>query len=330
MNKKILTFMIFCIGLKIMAQNTNEGLKTITERKAKAYIEFLASDALKGRNAGSPEGKIAAEYIASKLKEIGIKPLLEGYFQPFEAVQNIGKKAKWQSVADSVQSIKQKAHRSLKLQNVLGYIKGKRSNEYVIIGAHFDHLGEDKSISNDGIFNGADDNASGVSAVLQIAEAMMKEKQTPERNVIFAFWDGEEKGLLGSQFFVNTFPAVSSIKSYLNFDMIGRNTNEAQPWSVVFFYTKNHPKFEEWVRTNIKQHHLNLQVDYRAWDKPYSGSDNASFALKNIPILWYHTDGHPDYHQPSDSADKINWKKLIEITKSAYLNTWKMANESTY
>lgn len=82
--------------------------------------------------------------------------------------------------------------------------------------------------------------------------------------------------------------------------MIGRNTNESQPESVVFFYTKKHPRFEEWVRTNIKTHCLNLQVDYRAWDKPFSGSDNNSFALKTFLFYGY------DYHQPGDSSEKIN------------------------
>ena len=109
------------------------------------------------------------------------------------------------------------------MDNVLAYIPGKRSDEYVIVGAHFDHLGVDETLADDKIYNGADDNASGVSAVLQIARAFALSGEKPLRNVIFAFWDGEEKGLLGSKHFVQHCPFLKQIKGYLNFDMIGRN-----------------------------------------------------------------------------------------------------------
>lgn len=313
-------------------QSTEKGLKSISETKARAYIEFLASDALKGRDAGSPEGQIVAEYLASKLKEMGIKPLENSYFQDFEAVQSTKKPAQWQSIPNKVNEVKQSdvPFQSLKLRNVLGYIPGKLENEFVIVGAHYDHLGENPKILGDGIYNGADDNASGVSAVLQIAQAMLHDGNQPMRSVIFAFWDGEEKGLLGSLNFTEVFPKIKQVKSYLNFDMIGRNNNEENPNGVVFFYTAKHSAFEQWLKNDIKKHKLNLIPDYRAWENPVGGSDNGAFARKNIPILWYHTDGHKDYHQPTDSAEKINWKKLVEITKAAYLNTWKMANEKEY
>ena len=84
------------------------------------------------------------------------------------------------------------------------------------------------------------------------------------------------------------------------------------------------------MKTDIKKHYLNLEPDYRAWENPVGGSDNGSFAKKKIPILWYHTDGHKDYHQPSDTPEKLNWEKLIKITKAAYLNAEKMANELSY
>ena len=99
---------------------------------------------------------------------------------------------------------------------------------------------------------------------------------------------------------------------------------------MVYFYTKSHPVFGDWLKDDIKEYGLKLQPSYRAWDNPVSGSDNASFALRNIPIIWYHTDWHPDYHQPSDHADRINWEKVVEITKAAYLNAWNLANEETY
>ena len=98
------------------------------------------------------------------------------------------------------------AFQLLSLNNVLGMIEGKNPDEIVIVGAHYDHLGTDLFLAGDRIYNGADDNASGVSAVLQIARAFLATGKQPERTVIFAFWDGEEKGLLGSRAFVDRFP----------------------------------------------------------------------------------------------------------------------------
>ncbi len=216
------------------------------------------------------------------------------------------------------------------MRNVLAMIPGKNTKEYVIVGAHFDHLGIDPALDGDQIYNGADDNASGVSAVLQIARAFLASGQQPERNVIFAFWDGEEKGLLGSKYFVQTCPFVSQVKGYLNFDMIGRNNKPEQPKHVVYFYTAAHPSFGDWLKKDIKKYGLQLEPDYRAWDNPVGGSDNGTFAKAGIPIIWYHTDGHPDYHQPSDHADRLNWDKIVEITKASFLNMWKMANEASW
>ena len=198
------------------------------------------------------------------------------------------------------------------------------------IGAHFDHIGYDPALAGDQIYNGADDNASGVSAALQIARAFAISGQKPLRNVIFAFWDGEEKGLLGSKFFLQTCPFAKQIKGYLNFDMIGRNNKPEKPRHVVYFYTEAHPAFGQWLKDDIAEYGLKLEPDYRPWDRPASGSDNAPFALQDIPIIWYHTDGHPDYHQPSDHADRINWEKLTDITRAAFLNLWNLANEENY
>ena len=138
----------------------------------------------------------------------------------------------------------------------MGKIEGKNPNEIVIVGAHYDHLGIDPMLDGDQIYNGADDNASGVSAVLQIARAFLATGQQPERTVVFAFWDGEEKGLLGSKAFVQSFPEIKNVKGYLNFDMIGRNNNEAKPTHVVYFYTEAHPAFGDWLKNDIKKYNL--------------------------------------------------------------------------
>lgn len=166
--------------------------------------------------------------------------------------------------------------------------------------------------------------------MLQIARAFQASGQKPLRNVIIAFWDGEEKGLLGSKHFVQSCDFIGSVKGYLNFDMIGRNHLPDRPRHVVYFYTAAHPAFGQWLKDDIDRYGLALEPDYRAWDRPVGGSDNASFAVRDIPVIWYHTDGHPDYHQPSDHADRLNWDKVVEITKASFLNVWNLANEDNY
>ena len=320
-------------ALSIHAQSPLEkGLQSINRTSAEAIVEFLADDELQGREAGMHGSRVAARYIVSCLKEAGIRPLdKNGYYQPFEAyAKERQQRGRWQVHPDSVAVLKQGTHRSLKMDNVLAYIPGKRSDEYVIVGAHFDHLGVDETLADDKIYNGADDNASGVSAVLQIARAFALSGEMPLRNVIFAFWDGEEKGLLGSKHFVQHCPFLKQIKGYLNFDMIGRNNKPEQPQHVVYFYTAAHPAFGEWLKQDITRYGLQLQPDYRPWDNPVGGSDNASFARSGIPVIWYHTDGHPDYHQPSDHAALLNWEKVVEITKASFLNVWNLANKSNY
>lgn len=332
MKRDYLLLALLLVGNITFAQSPIErALNTINRSSAEATINFLASDELQGREAGFHGSRVTSEYIVSLLQWMGVSPLADSYFQPFDAYRKERqKKGRLEVHPDSIAKLKQEVHQKLTMRNVLGMIPGKNTKEYVIVGAHFDHLGIDPVLDGDQIYNGADDNASGVSAVLQIARAFLASGQQPERNVIFAFWDGEEKGLLGSKYFVQTCPFLSQIKGYLNFDMIGRNNKPQQPKQVVYFYTAAHPVFGDWLKEDIRKYGLLLEPDYRAWENPIGGSDNGSFAKVGIPIIWYHTDGHPDYHQPSDHADRLNWDKVVEITKASFLNMWKMANEKSF
>ena len=332
MKRDYLLLALLLVGNITFAQSPIErALNTINRSSAEATINFWASDELQGREAGFHGSRVTSEYIVSLLQWMGVSPLADSYFQPFDAYRKERqKKGRLEVHPDSIAKLKQEVHQKLTMRNVLGMIPGKNTKEYVIVGAHFDHLGIDPVLDGDQIYNGADDNASGVSAVLQIARAFLASGQQPERNVIFAFWDGEEKGLLGSKYFVQTCPFLSQIKGYLNFDMIGRNNKPQQPKQVVYFYTAAHPVFGDWLKEDIRKYGLQLEPDYRAWENPIGGSDNGSFAKVGIPIIWYHTDGHPDYHQPSDHADRLNWDKVVEITKASFLNMWKMANEKSF
>lgn len=308
------------------------GYNSINRATAEAHIGFLASDELQGREAGYPSGQVAAAYIEANLRAMGLEPWDgKSYRQPFDAYRaERQKRARYTVHPDSIEKLRTQVHQRLKLTNVMARIEGRNPDEVVIIGAHFDHLGVDPLLEGDQIYNGADDNASGVAAALQIARAFAESGVKPERTIIFAFWDGEEKGLLGSEHFMLNWSDPSKIKGYLNFDMIGRNNNEENPEHVVYFYTEAHPAFEQWLRDDITARKLRLKPDYRAWDRPIGGGDNGSFALRDVPVIWYHTDGHPDYHMPSDHADRINWEKTVDITRAAYLNLWNLANEKTY
>lgn len=293
----VLLFLVFmqgCVSVK------SEMLySAINEKSAANYVGFLSSDMLEGREAGSRGGAIAAGYIVSLLKEWNVEPLLSaGYEQIF--------------VAEGVE-----------MKNILAVVPGSGEG-YVVVGAHYDHLGISLAVDGDSCYNGADDNASGVSAVLQIARAVKSSGIPPERSIVFAFWDGEEKGLLGSSHFVENCPFLSSISAYMNFDMVGRGPLD-EPAHLTYFYTASHPRFGQWLREDTERYDFSFIPDYRSWDNPVSGSDNAPFARAGVPVVWYHTEGHPDYHRPSDSADRINYRKLADITRAAYLCVLRLA-----
>lgn len=322
--------LVAAASLPSMAQKPiDKGLQSINMQSAKAITNFLASDELEGREAGQRGSRIAKEFIISQLSTINISPLGASYEQPFEICRKERQqRGRWQVHPDSIALLKKTTHKQLHLTNIVGKIEGVNPNEYVVVGAHYDHLGMDLSLAGDKIYNGADDNASGVSAVLQLAKAFMASGKQPQRTIIFAFWDGEEIGTLGSQYFVHNCPFTTSIKGYLNYDMIGRNSNEAKPYLVDYFYTQAYPAFADWIKSDVEKYKLKLEPVYHAWDNPIGGSDNSAFAKMGIPIIWYHTNGHPDYHQPSDEPSRLNWEKIVEITKASYLNVWRMANET--
>ncbi|MFI3261621.1 MAG: M20/M25/M40 family metallo-hydrolase [Rikenellaceae bacterium] len=208
------------------------------------------------------------------------------------------------------------------LRNVLASIEGEIADEYVVIGAHYDHLG-----TQDGyIYNGADDNGSGVVALMEIAEAMVKSGVKPKRTVIFAFWDAEERGLYGSRYFVSQLEDASKVKGYINFDMIGRGSEPNNYKSVSYMYTTSTPKFKDILQANVEETGLDLKVRYAPNKNPVGGSDNTSFAEVGIPIAWFLTAGHPDYHQPSDEVEKINMEKITKVAKAAYLVLFDYAN----
>jgi len=210
-------------------------------------------------------------------------------------------------------------------QNVIAMIEGSEyPNEIIVVGAHYDHLG-----AYDGyIWNGADDNGTGAIGTIAIARAFMATGIQPKRTIVFANWTAEERGLLGSRYFVNEFDEIDKVKYYHNYDMIGRSKNFEQPDSAVtFIYTAAWKEAEELCRNSNEALNLGLKIQYSAWDKPTSGSDNAPFARKGIPIMWFHTGGHESYHMPSDHTERIDWYKFESVVKTSFLTLWNLANE---
>lgn len=272
------------------------GYEAITRQNAEGSLRFLASDAMGGRLAGSVEGRIAGQYIISELEQMGYAgQIAEQHFT--------GRKGE-------------------ALRNILVTVPGRDTARRLIVGAHFDHEGT----KNGDIYHGADDNASGTVVLLELARAVKAAGAEPEQTLILAFWDGEERGLLGSRHYTSKLGRdTSAVTCYINFDMVGRNTDESRPGLFRYFYTESVPQLKAWYDESVAVGKLrNLEADYRPCDRHIGGSDNMSFARVGIPIVWYHTDGHPDYNKPTDTADKINYPKLLDIARSAWYLIWRM------
>lgn len=211
----------------------------------------------------------------------------------------------------------------VRVRNVVGIIEGKSKDEVIVLGAHYDHTG----ISDGFIYNGADDNASGTVAVLTIARAITATGVQPEKTIIFALWTGEEKGLLGSRYYVDN-PTVpfNSIMMNMNFDMVSRYVSEDNPDAVTFTYTDTKPMFRTVTEANISEYGINLKTDYQPSDNPPGGSDHRSFVAKGIPVMRFKPGHREEYHQPTDEIETIDWDIMEKIVKISYLDIWDLAN----
>ena len=215
--------------------------------------------------------------------------------------------------------------RRVNVRNVIAVIEGENPNEIVAVGAHMDHMGMD----NGKIWNGADDNASGTVGVMTIAKAFAASGVKPKRTIVFCAWTGEEKGLRGSEYFT-LYPSVGKIgdyKFYMNFDMIARDEARDTARNMAgITYTKAYPRLEEITKTNNDAYKLNLKLNIRSADAPTGGSDFTAFTNNKIPVIAWMAAMHPDYHQPSDQVNLVNWNKMLDIIKLGYLQLWDIAN----
>ncbi|MFQ5709812.1 MAG: M28 family peptidase [bacterium] len=206
-----------------------------------------------------------------------------------------------------------------KTQNVLGLLPGSDAllkHQLVVVGAHYDHLG----IKKGKIYPGADDNASGTAGLLEIAEAFSETPVLPRRSILFAAFSAEELGLLGSEYYVlNPVRPLKQSVSMLNLDMISRNADN----QVSIIGGNRSPELQ--AINEAANRKIGLELLYNG-EKYFSRSDQASFAKHKVPVLFYNTDTHDDYHQPSDLAEKINPEKLARIARLAFLVAWEVVN----
>ncbi|WP_282637653.1 M20/M25/M40 family metallo-hydrolase [Sphingobacterium thalpophilum] len=261
----------------------------------KKHIYYLADDKMKGRGTGSKEVFKAADYIEKEFKKYKLQPRGEkGYRQSFKAKV-------WKvKVADSIRNA----------DNIIGYLDNG-AELTIVVGAHYDHLGmggqgsSKDSLGVGKIHNGADDNASGTAGLLELARYFSSNNIKEPYNLLFIAFGAEELGLVGSKYFTEhpTLP-LEKITAMLNMDMIGRY-NPANGLALIGYGTSSQwPTIFNDIQAPIK---FNLSKDGNG------GSDQTSFYKKNIPVLFFHTGGHPDYHMPTDDAEKIDYEALKDI-----------------
>lgn len=233
-------------------------------------------------------------------------------------------------------------------QNVVAIWEGSDpvlKDEYVAVGAHYDHVGICQPGTADPICNGADDDGSGTTAILGMAEALAKAPSRPKRSVLFVWHCGEEKGLWGSRYFTeNPTVPLDHIVAQLNIDMIGRSKKEGDtnprnkelsgPHDVyVIGSTMMSTELGDLV-DSVNKSFLNLGFDKR-YDDPadpnrfFFRSDHFNYARKGIPIVFFFDGEHEDYHRPGDSPDKIDYQKMEMITRTVYMMLWEVANRPT-
>lgn len=275
-------FFIFVV-LFINAQTTLKG-------RLERHVYTLASDSLHGREAGSEYARMASEYIIRQWKEIGIEPYMENsYLQPF----NDGE-----------------------YRNIIGIINGNDSvlkNEYIVIGAHYDHLGYKKQDGETIIYNGADDNASGVAILTELARKLKNDQQKLNRSIILVAFDAEEIGLVGSTYFVdNPIVPLENIKLMLSVDMVGwfKTSGEVKySGSGTIHNGKNILLNEELIPQG-----LNV-VAQKFETSVFTATDTQAFAMKGIPTLAVTTGLKSPYHKPEDDADLIDYDGMELITE---------------
>lgn len=342
MKKQLFSFLVLsAFVFSVSAQKAQVAKSSDSQANLRKHIEYLTSDKLGGRRTGEVGATYAAGYIANQFAKLKLRPGARStngkanYLQPFPYTEKAGEPA-------------------VTGYNVIGILDGTDKtlkSEAIVIGAHYDHLGNGGEGSLDAnsteVHHGADDNASGTAAIIEIARQFASEKNN-KRTIIFIAFSGEEEGLFGSKYYVNNpvFPLDKTV-AMMNLDMVGRLKDDkltvggigtASEWKILTLETAvNQPMrraFERsaGVKPTGKQPKassnsadaLELTVlpaiaasdkslDLQLNEEGFGPSDHSSFYTKKIPVLFFFTGTHLDYHKPSDTADKINYEGVEKV-----------------
>lgn len=270
--------------------------QTAPSSQAMRDLQTLASAEMQGRGIGTEGSERARNYILKRIAEIGLKPCSSQFITEFNV--------KARNTSESIG------------RNVIACQPGKTTSaDYIVVSAHYDHLG----VNNQKIYFGADDNASGVAGVIAVAEYF--KHKTPTNNIVYAFFDGEEIGLKGAAAFIKQQTiTLNKIVANINFDMIARGDKN------VLFASGSYqtPAFKTLLSDLNGRYGIQLQFDH---DRPEQGtndwtnqSDHYVFYTAGIPHLYFGVEDHADYHKPSDTADKVNpvfFNGAIELLQNA-------------
>jgi hypothetical protein len=275
------------------------AVESITVDELKQHVNVLASDTFEGREAGSRGGKAAGAYLIDSLKKLGVTPGGDSSFYQFFDND---------------------------FRNVLAVIPGSDpvlKREFIVVSSHYDHVGFGSARNSYGpigrIHNGADDNASGTAGLLEMIAAFSELKPAPRRSILFAFWDAEEKGLLGSEHWVShpTVP-LKQVKLMFNVDMIGRlRKNSLEMYGVRTAVGLRRLLCEQ-------NHTSNIELDFN-WNTKRE-SDHYPFYARRIPYLMFHTRKHENYHRPSDDVDKLNLDGMQKIARLMFRTVYTAAD----
>lgn len=303
---------------KAKKMDRTDYASTITAEDLKTHLYIYASDEMQGRMTGSKGQKMATEYLRNFYKSEGIaSPIKEiDYYQNIPASYFKGR-----AEQDS--------------ENVVAYIKGsEKPDELIVLSAHLDHVGVD---DNGNVFNGADDDGSGTVALLEIAQAFQKavrDGNGPKRSILFLHVTGEEIGLFGSQYYTENplFPLANTVCN-LNTDMIGR-IDPKKKGNSNYIYLIGSDKLSQELHevsevANSTYTQLELDYTFNDEDDPnrfYYRSDHYNFAKNDIPVIFYFNGTHEDYHQISDTPDKIEYELMQKRTELIFQTAWEIAN----
>lgn len=340
MKKQLYSFLILLsLVVSISAQKAQPARVDALEVNLRKHITYLASDKLEGRRAGEKGATYAAGYIANQFAKLRLKPGARSsngkpnYMQPFSYTPVRDPHATPGTQAPSPATA---ASDSRSAYNIIGILDGHDKvlkNEAIVIGAHYDHLGRggrgSLAANSTDVHHGADDNASGTAAIIELARQFAKEKKN-KRTIIFIAFSGEEDGLFGSKFYVNNpvFPLDKTV-AMINLDMVGRmkenkltigGIGTASEWKSLVEGTNlddgnasSPPRPEGFLGPPIRIEDVKKKFTLALNEDGFGPSDHSSFYGKQIPVLFFFTGTHLDYHKPSDTADKINYAGLQQV-----------------